>query len=86
MVVKLKQRLQRNVGEGELKDIYDGEIYQLFLPDEKGGLRHWKNISLTAFIDGAPKGNIGSCWPIIYVINEFPPEERFLKRFILLIL
>jgi hypothetical protein len=77
LVAKLMKRQETEVAEGELKDIYDGAIYQLFLPDDTGGLRHWKNISLTAFIDGAPKGKVGSCWPIIYVINELPPKERF---------
>jgi hypothetical protein len=77
MHVKLKYRFTRQK-EGDFSDIYDGEVYSLHLPDGKGGLRFWKNISLTMFVDGAPKGKAGSAWPAIFVINELSPKERFL--------
>lgn len=56
-------------------DIYDGKIYQ----KHKEFFSNPHNFSLMWYSDGVPvyKSTKKSLWPIYFVINELPPDERF---------
>lgn len=56
-------------------DVYDGKIYE----QHKDFFSNPNNFSLMWYADGVPvyKSSRKSLWPIYFVINELPPEERF---------
>ena len=69
-----------------ITDITDGAEY-LKLREENGFLAcPSNNITFTLFTDGIPlfKSSKVSLWPVYLIVNELPPNERFLKKNMLL--
>lgn len=73
-----------NSSNTSLRDIQDGRVYQKFLKqNEQAG----KNVfSLIVSSDGAPmiKSRKYSVWPLICVLVELPPHERYKFKNVLL--
>jgi hypothetical protein len=76
---RLSENLKKRSGSpsGTVKDIYDGKSYKKLFSE--GSLSSENNISVTFNIDGAPvfKSSKSSIWPIQFICNELPPEDRF---------
>ncbi|XP_055850910.1 uncharacterized protein LOC129915418 isoform X2 [Episyrphus balteatus] len=73
---KLQNRIHRSTNNGNICDIYDGEIYKKWL--NHGFLKNPHNISFSWYTDGVPvfKSSQTSMWPIYLSINELPFLER----------
>lgn len=84
---KLMHRFNRNkIVQENIEDIYDAEIYQEL--SSPGNVLHDRNnISFTWYTDGIPifKSSKFSIWPVYFVINELPYQERFKKENIILV-
>ncbi|KAG8176072.1 hypothetical protein JTE90_025530 [Oedothorax gibbosus] len=71
----LQHRSHRTVSDG-VSDIYDGTIYRNL---NGGVLSDEQNLTVTLNTDGSPvfKSSKTTMWPIQIMLNEFPPNERF---------
>ena len=58
-----------------LQDVYDGRVYMM----HEGFFKCKHNISLNLNYDGAPKFKSSGMqvWPIQFIINELPPNVRY---------
>lgn len=64
--------------KGEMKDVYDGRLYQKFLKKLPPSERH-RYVTAVFNTDGAPRFESSnfSIWPMYLMINELPPEKRY---------
>jgi hypothetical protein len=82
-----KLKINSNVMENELVDVYDGRLYKELLASEDG--ESFKRKEAFCFLlntDGisiCDKSKI-TIWPIYLVINEIPIEERFCIKNVIL--
>ena len=76
------QGSHKRIRSGAITDITDGSEY-LKLRQSAGFLDpSTNNITFTFFTDGIPlfKSSKVSLWPVYLVMNELPPNERYLKK------
>lgn len=61
-----------------LTDITDGELYKKVHRNSEGQSEHHVNLTLTFSCDGVPvfKKSSYSIWPLLYTVNELPPDLR----------
>lgn len=61
-----------------LTDITDGELYKRVNRNIEGQSEHHVNLTLTFSCDGVPvfKKSSYSIWPLLYTVNELPPDLR----------
>lgn len=69
-------RFSRNVPQGCIQDVYDGEIYQKLF--NSGFLKDKNNLSFAMNTDGVAifKSSKISMWPVYLLVNELPLKER----------
>lgn len=70
---------RRPNADGTIRDICDGQAYQKHL-GTGGFLTTPTNLSLTVNTDGAAvfKSSGLSLWPVYFIVNELPPELRYM--------
>ncbi|KAE8741261.1 hypothetical protein FOCC_FOCC013216 [Frankliniella occidentalis] len=76
-----KTRVKKNVNN--IEDIFDGEVYK----GAEARMMNENGITFTLNTDGVQifKSNSYSLWPIYLVINELPPEKRFLSENLIIV-
>ena len=82
----LSYRFNREIKEGVMSDIYDGNVYRKYF-DNDGILASQNNISFQWNTDGVPvfKSSKFSMWPLYLSINELPLSRRFQEENMVLV-
>lgn len=72
----LQHRFQHPINEGNIKEIYDSDLYMKWM--KNGFLLNRDNISFSWYTDGVPvyKSSNISMWLLYLSINELPFEQR----------
>ncbi|KAK3917576.1 Tyrosine--tRNA ligase [Frankliniella fusca] len=76
-----KTRVKKN--PNNIEDIFDGEMYK----EAENLMTNPTGITFTFNTDGVQifKSNTYSLWPVYVVINELPPEKRFLSENLIIV-
>lgn len=79
MIEKLQYRFKRVKLDPEgIEDVYDGQLYKTY-SSPSGFLSDPHNISFLGNTDGVAliKSTSYGVWPVYLIVNELPPNERF---------